>query len=364
MLRVVGVDNGGSGLRVNNANGNLLTFDSDFVSIQPQDFRKKDCEDELGVIEIVRAPHEEYLGLVARGNAGRLYESTALSFNSQGDKTSSIPWYRIFIYGLAVDAYYGKFGLDGTERPLARESTDFEYVIATVIPVKEHGGKTDKAAILRDMLEGTYEVYFPLCDKYVTFSIRRDYVGVLPEGGVAVAALRSELGSNDISLIIDIGHVSMEIMLFKGTKLCSNKVVTSSSAGSTLCALVQSAFSDEGYRLNEEQVREVISTKCVNVGNACRDVSAIVEKCEAEFVQNFIQEEINSVLLMNKINVRQVNNVIPIGACFEDKDETILREIMHTCGLGSAKVRYLAESPRLVNVICATIYANLLARGK
>lgn len=368
-IRGLAIDNGGSAIRTLTLDGYLMELPNDFVAVDDKAFRVKETEDKLGLCNVVHASNREYCGIIACGMTGRLYEGKRIAFDSQSAKTSSMDYYREFIYTLARDAIKEKRGEYGNVRERVQSSgdaaLDFKYVLSTCIPIKEHSGRTDCAAKLKEALEGVYDVEFPLLPEgpnSVSFSISASNIGVLPEGGVAITALRGTIGKEDITLIVDMGHVTVDLALFKGTTLYGGQVVSSPYAGSTLIGLVRAALADEGFFLNEAQVQDVLETNRVRQGVTNLDITDLVNKQRSIFVQNYLKSEIVELLNMNAINAKQIQYFVPIGAGMNNAyaEGSIVREIVASCGLDNASVKLLSDDLRLVNVEQALVYAEAM----
>lgn len=360
---VVAVDNGGSELRVRSTSGFELNEESEFVSIRESDFRVKDVEDTMMLCNITKAPKAEYLGIIANCGAGRQYTASTLGFNSQAPKTESVNYYRQFIYGLAKAAYEAKS--KGTGVHLGYNSdVDVQFTVVTCIPVKEHVGKNDCVTRVKANLAGTYEAEFLLLDepRKVTFSVSPQRVGVVPEGAVAVSKIGNELEPDDFTLVVDMGDVTVDISLFKGKKLYSDKVESSSAAGSTLLALVRSALVDEGYYLNDAQAKRALSTEYVMDGAEKVDVSGILSEVRKDYVRNFLKEDIIRTLNINNVKAKQIKNFVPLGAGMNnsEREGSIVKEIVNSCGLEKAIVYILAEDLRYVNVESTLTFAEAL----
>lgn len=361
VLRGLTIDNGGSEVRTLPIDGDIDKMSNDFVTIEEKDFRVKEIEDKLELCNVLKAPKETYLGIVARGVAGRLYDAKAMTFDSQSAKTSSTNYYRQIVYAIARDAM--KANLKTGQQ---KEDIGFDYVIATCIPIKEHSGKNDCATKLKAALNGEYIVEFPLFDepRTITFKVRSECIGVVPEGGVAVAALKDQLTPDDISLVIDMGHVSVDIAIFKGKTMYGDKVISSPYAGSTLIALLRSALVDEGYSVNDTQVQRILETGIVKHGAQEVDATDIVNAQKGIYVRNFLKKEVLSILNMNAINAKQVQYLIPIGAGMNnpEREGSIVRELALCCGLSSAAVKVLSKDLRYVNVEQTALFAKALYR--
>lgn len=373
VLRVVALDNGGSGIRVcevgDGHTDEMMVFENNIVSIEESDFRKKDIEDPRMLCRILKAPCEEYKKILAQGMTGQAYNNRMLAVSSQKAKTSSDNYYLQMLFAIARDALrgwvksggYSQFTI-GSEHFNAE--VDFCYVITVCIPIVEFMGVKDCASKLKDKISGEYEVEFPLMENCprIRFTVKKEWIGVVPEGGVAVAELRGQLSSDDYSIVVDMGHVSTDIALFKGLSVCG-RVVSSQFAGSTLIANVRNALADEGYILSEGQIAKVIKTGAVKSGKKEVDVSDMIREHERNFVANYLTKEIIQVLNMNAVNAKQVQNVIPIGAPMnKPMGSDIIKEIVRECGFEDAEVKLLACDLRYVNVEQAAKFARVLAK--
>lgn len=375
-MRGIAVDNGGSEVRTlgytNRGFEDIMKLNNDFAAIQENSFRIKDVAEPARLCHIIEAPKEAFKGIMAQGITGHAYDNQAISISSQESKTASINYYRQFIFAVAQDALKAWIDLGGYSRYSQSVGSAYEYeaenvfdyAIVACIPIKEFNGVKDCAETLKNTLDGHYVVKFPLLtgSPVIEFNIKRDLIGVVPEGGVAIMGLGRELSEDDISLVVDLGCVTTDIALFQGTALLG-KVVSSQFAGSTLLANVRVALADEGYILSESQVQQVLATKMVKVGKSKVDVSDIVNTQARNFVYNYLQKEIMQVLNMNAVNAKQIQNVIPIGALMNHpQDNKIISEIIDGCDLANAEVRILSKDLRYVNIQQAGKFIKRLLR--
>ena len=382
-LRGLTVDNGGSEVRTlplgRTVSSGMTRLANDFVTIDGRNYRAKDADDKLGLCRVTGAPKDEYLGIIAQGNTGKLYDGKALTIDSQSTKTGNVNYYKQFIYAVARDAIQavldGEIVVGECIKPggIFKRTTyecnldPIEYVIVTCIPIKEHSGRVDCASKLKENLAGKYVVEFPLLGEDVTktvqFVIKQENIGVVPEGAVAMTQMRS-VQEDDITLVVDMGHVSTDLALFKGKTLLGNRVISSQFAGSTLIANVRAAMSDEGYFLNEEQTAKVVETGKVKNGAKTVDVFDIVAEQKKLFVKNYLASEVVQLLNMNAMNAKQVTNVVPIGAPMNGVNvkSSIAGELVRECGLSAATVQCLAEDLRYVNIEQASKFTSVLYR--
>ena len=381
ILRGITLDNGGSEVRVlplgNHVPGGLLTIPSEFYEISEKNFRIKDVEDPKSLCVFKKAPNPEYLGIMASGLTGRAFIGTSIMLNSQEKKTSSLNYYKQFLFSVARDAinaytedqYYNTSNAQVETKGLfARRvnvsKQEYRYVIVTCIPIIEFSGNEDCAKKLKASIEGVYEVEYPLVEgsPRLTFVIDSRYVGVTPEGGVAVTGLKRELGQEDISLVVDMGHITTDISLFQGTHLLG-KVRSSLYAGNMLVGEVRNALEAEGFRLSDDQTKRVIETGIAKRGTQEINVSRLVDEQKVAFVKNYLKPEVIQVLNRNALNAGQVQYFVPIGAPMQDIGRNSVRQaIIDNCGLEHATVKNAAGSTKYANIIAASIFTEKIYR--
>ena len=372
-LRGITVDNGGSEIRVQPvcgcASSDIMKMANDVVYISEDDFRVKEVAEPERLCRVVNAPDSKMRGIFASGITGAAYVNQSLDISSQESKTGNDNFYKQFVYAVACDALRAYLEERSGFRIMNPRITGdysndtFSYVIVACIPIKEFNGNKDCAKILKDRLHGEYEVEFPLVpgEPHIYFSISRNRTGVVPEGGVAIMGLRKEIHEDDISLIVDMGHITTDIALFKGGNLFG-KVISAPSAGSTLIGNIRGALADDGFYLTDSQVADIMATGTAKRGASRVDVSAVLDRQCKLFVENYLQKEIIQILNMNAINARQVQNFIPIGAPMNPRNGTsvICDTIVKSCGLEYAEVKILAGDLRYVNVQQASNFTKKL----
>lgn len=379
IVRGLTIDNGGSEVRAlplgQIAPAGVTKITNDFVSISEKDFRVKDTTDKKELCRVIKAPKKEYVGIVACGLTGKLYDGESIAIESGDSKTGNINFYRQFIFAVARDALAAemndspkfpvvKNGLFGRKKETGEfEPNVYHYALVTCIPIKEHSGNKDCAALLKENIKGEYVVEFPLMEgsPTVTFILSQEFIGVVPEGGVAIIALRKELKEEEVSIVVDMGHITADYALFKGTSLLG-KVISSGYAGSTLIANVRAALADEGYVLSDQQTMKVIETGRVKVGAKEKDVSDIIAAQKEFFVKNYMKKDIGDLLRMNATNANQIQNFIPIGAGMNEAKQqgSIKKAVVEFCGFKDANVKILSEDLRYVNVEMASTFTKKL----
>ncbi len=383
-VRCIAVDNGGSEIRVKpvgSEDNTLVAINNNVVFIEEKNFRPKDVADVEALCRITEAPNEEFCGIYASGLTGKAYENTMISINSQNKKTDSIDFYKQMVYGIARDALraqqldlYKEFNVSPLRNTRSGRAVEisysknvmYDYGVVVCIPVREYNGSKDCAEILKDKIEGNYTVEFPLVESkpVVHFSIMKRNIGVVPEGGVAITALKNKITEDSVTLIVDMGHVTTDIALFQGTMLLG-RVISSPYAGSTLIGNLRAVLNDEGYFLSDEQVAKVIAEEHVMRGAERIDVKDIVDTQKSLFVKNYLQKEVIQILNMNSINAKQVQFFVPIGAPMNNNDHSTSIEynIVRSCGLEYAEVAYLADNLRYVNVRQAARFAERILKN-
>ena len=387
----VTIDNGGSEVRMLPYGGivesDLIKLSNEFVTIEERNFRVKEVDDPKALCRIISAPNEQYLGIVATGLTGRAYNNSSLVISSQESKTDSINYYRQFVFNVArtiLEEYLSsqknkvKSNVNVSHHPkpvqydclpantvYPTENIVYHSVIVTCIPIKEHSGVKDCAQLMKNNLAGEYEAEFPLLPGVPKFKFIIDpkYFGVAPEGGLAITRVRKKLQEDDITLIVDMGHITTDIVLFFGTSLLG-KVKSSSYAGSILVGDIRAALEEEGYRITDEQAIRVLETNTVKRGSNVVDVSNIVNSCRISFVNNYLKKEIFECLNMNALNVKQIQNVVFVGAAMNDKGKGSIRQaIIDSCSLHEATILELGIDSRYVNVQTASLFTTKLVKS-
>ena len=379
-LRGIAIDNGGSEVRVQEANkptDEMVTYVNKYKRIDENSFRVKETENPYELVRITKAPNPKFLGIFAHGATAELYNGMAVNISTQAKKTDSLEYYIQLICDIAEDAgrndiyqvpveeleryKSGKKGLFDLGR-------SWDYVLTVVIPVAEHSGTEDRALKLKHNIAGEYEVEFPLVksdSKVVrSFTIRPENIGVLAEGGVVVASLKNNINPEDMTVTIDMGAVSVDLALFKGTKIYGSTTITSWNAGSVLKANCRAALADAGYFLTDDAVDDAIEKGYVRQGTSEVDVSKIIKDEKERFSHNFLASDILSLLNRNGLNAKQIQNVVPVGASMNDrlsdKLGSVLFTALNTVGMTKVNVIRATDDLRYANIIAAQKFCKIL----
>lgn len=372
MKRGLVIDNGGSESRYKPYGGELHTLKNDYAILHDfNSFRVKELEDPLSIARIVAAPKAEHEKCITHGEACRQYTTDSIGMRSGEKKTDSLSYYLQFIYMVARSCMEENLK---SARQAARTDTmidtadysdSHDYSIVTLIPLREHAGESDCVAKMKSMLAGSYTVEFPLVagDNTVKFNISANKLGVLPEDGVAIIGLKDIIMPQDYTLVIGLGHVTLDLALYIGKQLACN-VKSEPHAGSTLISLIKDALADKGHYLDESMIGNVIETGKVRVGVREEDVSDIIYSQKSVFVSRYIKDDIIALLNAAKINPAQIQYVLPSGALFNDVNNTgdILNMIIDKTGLNNAEVKRVSEDMRYVNIQMADLYIEGLMR--
>ena len=380
VLRGLTIDNGGSELRympetAEHKLGSIETLSNEFYEIPEKEFREKDVHDRTALIRFKRAPKSEYLGIMAQGLTGRAYKGTRIFLSSQEDKTGSLSYYRQFLFAVARDAL--KKVLDELEdfmnqpaQGLFRKSepthipTEYTYVITTCIPIREFSGSKNCAEILKTALAGNYAVEFPLIPNCPTvkFTIDPACLGVTPEGGVVILSVRKEINPEDYTLMVDMGHNTADISLYKGTTPVGT-VKSPNYAGTMLIGMLRAALEDEGYRLTDEQTIQVLETNTVKRGTNTVDVSNIIKTCKQSLVENFLKPEILQLLTTNGIDTKSIQNRLFVGAPMSDRGTgSIPALITKACQLENTNLLHLETGTRYANLGAAALFTTRMLK--
>lgn len=374
IIKSVSIDNGGSELRIL-PNGckedGIIHVSGGFLDIPEQEFRIKEVEDPFMLQRVISAPQASYYGYIGAGLTAKMYKGQSLQMDSTRRKTGSEEFYRQIVFGVALSIIKDEemYGIQEAETlELYRDYlSDFiDIVLCTDIPIKEHSGRQDFVQEFKKNICGNYEVQFPLLPTkpIVRFSLKEDYIGVLPEGGVVVSAVGSSIADNEYSLVIDLGHVSNDLSIYRGKKLYGNTVISSPRAGSTLIGIVQSALIDAGYQANIEIAIDAITTGEIVIGKKTIDVSDIVIDAKDEFVKNFIKQDILQIINTVGITPGQVNNIIPVGYLMNESVNlgSITDMIISELGFTYAEELQAAKDLRYANLMALDRFTTVMTK--
>ena len=379
LKRIVTIDNGGSELRmIANTDGReVTTMEKDIAIIDRDIFRIKDNVDEYDVVDVISAPKEEYAKMYLTGRGFYMYDGVNITMNNQNKKANSLPWYQQVIIALATDAI--KAARKNTNNIEMHEDSEgvvevtipnFDYVLTTLIPVREHSGEIDYVSKIKENLHGSYEVRFPVINSginTVKFNLSKDRIGVLPEGVVGLTSMRNIIEPNDYTLIIDMGHVTTDLAICKGMKLLGSSVVSSSFAGGTILKLVGNVIRNHGVTYTDDVAVEALETYKFRIGKKDIDISNEINHVKNVFVSNYIKEEILSQIELAGISASSIQYVVPIGAVLGMKNPMngkydILEGIIEECNLTNAEIKVLADDLRYVNINKAADFCDAFAK--
>lgn len=361
------IDNGGSEVRVETSGDEILHFPNTVIKINKKNFRSKETDDLFSVCEVVDAPNILFKGIFCIGSTTKNYTGEPIAFDNQKPKTDSPNYYQTLVLAVAQDAIrqarFDRNSSNGISQAAAlfSEFISYDYSLVTLIPIKEHSGQKDRAAILKDNIAGAYSVKFPLLVEGITevrFILEKKNISVLPEGGVAIIGLRATLQPDDVSLIMDMGHVTLDLALFKGKQLLSGSVISSQFAGATLMSDIKNALIDEGYRVTDDELPKAMSEGTIYG----KDVSEIVRTCKERFVASTIKPEVLNLLNTARFGAQSIKNIIPIGAPMNSRGTTgsLPVLIQKECGLTTSTIRFLSDDLRYVNLHMAHKMAKAL----
>lgn len=371
--RVITIDNGGSELRyiANSESRDIHTMEKSIRLLEKDGFRVKDNVEDYDIAEIVKAPKPEYNGMYATGVGYYMYDGMDISMSNQNKKTNTLAWYQQVLAAISIDAMKACKKEEAKCDPDLDDATaNFEYILTTLIPVHEHSGTTDYVSKLKDNLDGEYEVKFPAIKEginTVRFTLRKEHIGVLPEGVVTMTSLRNQVQPNDYTLIIDMGHVTTDLSLCKGINMIGNAVVSSPFAGGTLLKLVKSAIRDYGCVANDDMAIEALQTNKFRIGKKEIDISHEMDNAKRMFISNYIKNEILNQIELAGITAASIQYVVPIGAVLGVQNPVtgnydILEHIINEVNLDNAEVKVVSDDLRYVNILKAADFCEAFAR--
>lgn len=379
-LRGLTVDNGGFGVRYQGfftpKQKDDVTLLNNTFSVIPNDkFRVKDIEDKLSVVCILEAPSDDFKKIIAYGDTVVQYSGTSFSMKSGERKTDSLSYYLQFLYAVSRDAITASMSSNMPVtasqnvssvsdlkqiHKITSSDVGFSYVITTLIPLREHSGDADCVSHMKSRLKGRYNVQFPLLDGQptVAFEIVDSQMGVMPEDGIAMVALKDSVQKDDYSLVLGLGHVTFDICIYRGLQLASS-VKSESNAGSTLISLIKDALADNGYFVSEDRIGNIIETGFTKDGTQDVDVSHIVEAQKRVFVTRYLKDSIVSLLNASKLSARQIQNIVPTGNLANDTlTGSIVDMVIQELGFNNVEVKRVTKDLKLANLTLASLFTE------
>lgn len=301
-----------------------------FYKINGTNFREKEVTNRFHVINVLNAPSQDYLGYFGIGTSAQMYSGAEVELDSQHSKTKCTEFYQRFIFGMALglisDVEFDNIEKDGefSEDMLKKLSEEYKMVIVTNIPIKEYSGDMDLPAKTKERLAGSYSVEFPLLPNkpVLNFKVEKKLCGILPEGGVVINSMKKRLSDNEYTLLIDMGHVTNDMAIYKGTDLLGGYVKSSGFAGSTLLTRIQSVLTDAGFMVNKGIALQALNTGNIPQGKKVIDVSDIVVKAKNDFVVNCIKPDLIELFNGTGVMPKQISNIVPIGASLAENAKT------------------------------------------
>lgn len=371
------IDNGGSSLRVLPLDrsetvpvtDSIIEFDNEFYKIPVDVFRPKNVDDKRAFISIIDAPNANYKGMYAVGITGRMYSGKLLPLNPHDRKSESENFYLQLIFDVAhgiirrrefalIDSEYGTEVCDDELK------LDYLAIIGTNIPIGEHTSDKDMVGTLKQAVCGHYKVSFPLIDgtPTISFEIRAEYFGVLPEGGVVVSSLGSRIRPDMYSMVIDIGHISSDISIYYGKHLDGKSYLSSTAAGTTLMSLVQRQLEDDGYRVNAAMVQMALETGCIKNGTDLIDVADPVRRAQRDFISNYLHADFINLMQRANVIAEQIDVLVPVGMPMNQVDglEYLPEVVKEDLGMRNVQVLTNCEDARYANLLAIEKFTNAL----
>lgn len=378
--RIITVDNGGSELRyIANSDGRtIVLIDKHMSVIDREDFRPKDNVETFDVVDIISAPRNEYCGLYTTGVGYYMYIGADIAMTGQNRKSETLAWYQQIIIAIAKDAIQARINdgpiqkiiknADGEQTIIPKDDT-YNYILTTLIPVNEHSGSKDYVTKVKDNLAGTYEVRFPMIKdgiNSVKFVLEKSNIGVLPEGVVVLSSIAKEISPNDYTLILDMGHVTMDSVICKGFTMMGNSVISSPFAGGTMLKLIHGIAASHGLLSTDEMAVDALRTYTLRIGKKVIDITREMDNAKRSFITNYIKREIISQIELSGISAASIQNIVPIGAVLgitnpKTGNYDILEMIIEECGLTNAELKILNEDLRYVNISKAADFCDAFA---
>lgn len=344
-----------------------------FYKINAANFRDKEVANKFHIINVLNAPNKDYLGYFGVGSTAQMYSGSEIELDSQRNKTNCTEFYQRFVFGLALglisDVEFDGIenGWEDDEDMLNKLTEEYKMIVVTNIPIKEYSGDQDLPAKTKGRLAGSYSVEFPMLPgkPVLNFKVEEQYCGILPEGGVVINSMKKKIGEDEYTLLIDMGHVTDDLAIYKGTTLLGNYVKSSGFAGSTLLTRIQSVLTDAGHIVNKTIALQALNYGTIPQGKKTIDVSDIVAKAKNDFVTNCIKPDLIELFNGTGIKPRQISNIVPIGASLSSNAKTgyMPYEIKKVVDMEDAELLVTEGNVRYANINSAYPYTQALLKA-
>lgn len=371
--RAITIDNGGSELRAicnSNNDKQVICMDKNITILSDGEPRIKESVEPFDIINITKAPNSDFTGVYCVGSAYYMYGGVDISMDNQRHKAECSAWYQQIILAIAQDAMRALLKaneeLGDGEEGGHTIAMPYDYTLVTLLPVSEHSGATDYVQKIKAELDGFYHARFPAlngeCNE-VSFNLYRDRIGVLPEGVVCMTHMSDIVTPNDYTLILDVGHVSSDLSICRGTRLMGSSVITSPFAGGTIVKLIGGISAAHNVLSTTDMCVETLKTGKLAIGSKSLDINDELTTIKKTFVRNYLKNEVLREIEMSGITAANIRYVVPIGAVLGTQnpktgERDILQMIIDECSLDNAEVRMFDEDLRYVNIKAAANFCD------
>lgn len=265
-----GLDLGGSDVRVGRTQHDIAIFDSKCAEI-PVDAPTKDyLEESSNYSDFIIRKHP-MTGLMGRrfvrDDVINHYNGTPMYCDNQSVKVSQEITYINAAYALAYSL-------------IKTYDTDVDLLVGACIPTSEFYSDSDLVTTFKSGLTGDFEVYFPIVDKTVRFTINDGDIKVVPEGVVAIYQF-SKIKSfrEGLTLVVDVGKRSTDITVLKKFLPSGRSAVSRTKGGINIEAFVRGEMERDGLLLNNEDVAKLVCNRYFINNGELEDVTDIVYQC-------------------------------------------------------------------------------------
>ena len=308
----IAFDLGRSGLRQIVNGEDISVEQSSYKEIPVKSQLREDGSDSLHDFTILQAPNEDIRDKrYVKGDTMNFHKGLEDGADNTEHKAYQTATYINIAYSIARALINNN------------ENSSDTINLGLCIPTAEF--YSDEADILKQKLEGKYEVYFNLLEQLVTFTLHADNILITAEGVIASYPLvagkdKSDLVRSNVTAIIDAGFGSTDITLLINGKPMGRSARSFPMGGIVLEANISAELEKARYSSSKSNVKSAIVSGTISSGSKTIAVGKIVQKCKQELAEDIVKKLLE-VLNLSSLSNADVACFLPIGRCFTTAGE-------------------------------------------
>lgn len=345
-----GIDAGGSTVRVARTENQIMTIPAACAEI-PYDAPSKEHilsndKDKDFVIKTCGMPEISGRRFV-RGVAVNQYHGRPMVCDNTSIKVKQDITYINILYGLALDC-------------LQSGTNDERFRIAACIPAAEYyDDENDRVHELKNKLQGSTEIYFPMLDESIRFDLDVDNILVAAEGVVAARKYRTnrDFVKKNVA-IVDCGYRSTDITILLNFSPVGASAASRPIGGINLEANVLAHLERDNILIDDGAVQSALSNTYLLRNNTLLDITEYLDgnRGDLEGVAMLLAEDDISVTVeeiknaMRKYYITNKGAVVDITEYVTKAKEVFAEQVYKSIvSVVNSKMMYMSD---LSGVLC------------